>query len=57
MYATCTLPLAGDLDCPQHSFRRLFMVPGMNHDAGGPGTERFDMVTALKEWVRARDGA
>jgi feruloyl esterase len=32
-------------------FLRLFMVPGMNHCAGGPGTDQFDMVTALEEWV------
>ncbi len=32
-------------------FLRLFMVPGMNHCAGGPGTDQFDMVTALEKWV------
>jgi feruloyl esterase len=29
----------------------LFMVPGMNHCAGGPGTDSFDKVKALEEWV------
>jgi len=32
-------------------FLRLFMVPGMNHCAGGPGTDQFDMVTALEKWA------
>jgi feruloyl esterase len=29
----------------------LFMVPGMNHCQGGPGTDQFDKVKALEEWV------
>jgi len=32
-------------------FVRLFMVPGMTHCAGGNGTDRFDAVTALINWV------
>ena len=32
-------------------FYRLFMVPGMQHCAGGPGTPRFDALTALEQWV------
>lgn len=32
-------------------FYRLFMVPGMQHCANGPGTFRFDMLTALEQWV------
>jgi feruloyl esterase len=32
-------------------FYRLFMVPGMQHCAGGPGPSSFDMLTALDEWV------
>lgn len=32
-------------------FIRLFMVPGMLHCSGGPGTDRFDAVTALERWV------
>jgi feruloyl esterase len=31
-------------------FMRLFMVPGMLHCSGGPGPNRFDMLTALEEW-------
>ena len=33
-------------------FAELYMVPGMHHCQGnGPGPNRFDMVTALDEWV------
>ncbi len=34
-------------------FLRLFMVPGMTHCAGGNGTDRFDSVTAIVNWVEA----
>ena len=30
---------------------RLFMVPGMYHCSGGPGTDSFDDLTALEQWV------
>jgi feruloyl esterase len=30
---------------------RLFMVPGMAHCGGGSGTDQFDMLTALEQWV------
>ena len=30
---------------------RLFMVPGMNHCAGGDGTDSFDGLTALEQWA------
>jgi feruloyl esterase len=30
---------------------RLFMVPGMSHCSGGEGPNRFDMLTALEQWV------
>ncbi len=36
-------------DTPQ--FFRLFMVPGMGHCGGGIGTDRFDAMTALIDWV------
>jgi feruloyl esterase len=29
----------------------LFMIPGMNHCAGGPGTGTFDKVKVLEDWV------
>ncbi|MBO0741774.1 MAG: tannase/feruloyl esterase family alpha/beta hydrolase [Hyphomicrobiaceae bacterium] len=32
-------------------FFRLFMVPGMFHCRGGVGTDRFDAMTALIDWV------
>ena len=32
---------------------RLFMVPGMGHCRGGDGTDTFDAVAALDQWVTA----
>jgi feruloyl esterase len=32
-------------------FLRLFMVPGMGHCSGGPGTDKFDGLAALDQWV------
>ena len=32
-------------------FARTFMVPGMNHCAGGPATDQFDGLAALQAWV------
>ena len=32
-------------------FVRVFPVPGMNHCAGGPATDRFDSLTAIESWV------
>lgn len=29
---------------------RLFMVPGMNHCSGGPGTDKFDALGAVERW-------
>ncbi len=31
---------------------QLYMVPGMNHCQGGPGTDIFDKVGPLEEWIR-----
>ena len=31
---------------------QLYMVPGMNHCSGGPGTDVFDKVAALEEWIK-----
>jgi feruloyl esterase len=31
---------------------QLYMVPGMNHCAGGPGTDTFDKMKAIEDWVR-----
>jgi len=33
------------------NFARYFAVPGMNHCAGGPATDQFDMLTPLVNWV------
>jgi feruloyl esterase len=33
------------------NFARLYDIPGMNHTAGGPSTDQFDMLTALVNWV------
>jgi feruloyl esterase len=30
---------------------RLFTVPGMTHCSGGPATDRFDMLSAIVDWV------
>lgn len=32
-------------------FYRLFMVPGMGHCAGGPGTDQFDKIGTIRAWV------
>ena len=34
-------------------FFRLFMVPGMFHCRGGVGTDRFDAMTTLVNWVES----
>ncbi len=31
-------------------FYRLFMVPGMDHCRGGPGTDQFDALSAVMAW-------
>jgi pimeloyl-ACP methyl ester carboxylesterase len=33
------------------SWARLFLVPGMNHCAGGPATDSFDGLGAITDWV------
>ncbi len=46
-------------------FARFYPVPGMTHCGGGPATDRFDLFSALVDWVergkapadRDRDGA
>ena len=30
---------------------RLFMMPGVNHCSGGPGTDTFDKVKVMEEWI------
>jgi len=31
---------------------QLYMVPGMNHCQGGPGTDVFNKVAAIEEWIK-----
>jgi hypothetical protein len=33
------------------NFARVFRVPGMDHCAGGPSTDQFDVITPLVQWV------
>lgn len=33
------------------AYARLFMVPGMQQCSGGSGTDEFDMLRALEDWV------
>jgi feruloyl esterase len=30
---------------------QLYMVPGMNHCAGGPGTDTFNKMAAIEQWI------
>jgi feruloyl esterase len=48
-YQAVTASLGGESSATRSV--RLFMVPGMNHCAGGDGTGTFDMVSALEQWV------
>ena len=36
---------------PTQDFFRLFLVPGVHHCAGGPGSSRFDALTLLENWL------
>ncbi|MEQ1581218.1 MAG: tannase/feruloyl esterase family alpha/beta hydrolase [Steroidobacteraceae bacterium] len=36
-------------------FARLFLVPGMNHCAGGPAADAFDGLGAIERWVEKGD--
>ncbi|MDX2145143.1 MAG: tannase/feruloyl esterase family alpha/beta hydrolase [Rhodospirillaceae bacterium] len=45
----------GGRDATQEFFR-LFMLPGVDHCAGGPGPARMDLMAALEAWVE-RDRA
>jgi hypothetical protein len=33
------------------NFARFFLVPGMGHCSGGPGTTQFDTLTPIVKWV------
>jgi feruloyl esterase len=45
---------AQDAMAQTQEFARLFMVPGMLHCGGGPGTSNFDMVAELEKWVEQK---
>ncbi len=45
-------------DSLSHQARKraqLYLVPGMNHCAGGPSTDQFDLLTPLVRWVEKGD--
>jgi tannase/feruloyl esterase len=42
---------ASGKDAPGKSIA-LYLVPGMGHCQGGPGTDNFDKVAAMEEWIR-----
>jgi feruloyl esterase len=31
---------------------QLYMLPGVNHCQGGPGTDNFDRMAAIEEWIK-----
>src|SRR5262249_2730366 len=33
---------------------RLYMVPGMSECNGGPGTDTFDMMATMQQWVEQK---
>jgi feruloyl esterase len=49
-YFDAVVGRSGSLEAVKRS-HRLFMVPGMAHCAGGEGADRFDMLSALENWV------
>ncbi len=49
-YYEQVLSSTGSLERTQE-FYRLFMVPGMQHCANGPGPNEFDALGALERWV------
>jgi feruloyl esterase len=52
-YYESVLKAMGGASRVQENYR-LFMVPGMNHCSGGTGTDQFDMLTALENWVEKK---
>lgn len=49
-YYHSVVAMLGDAAKVSGSYR-LFMVPGMGHCRGGDGTDRFDAIRALEQWV------
>jgi len=50
-YLKTVMDKMGDSKRKVPEFLRLFMVPGMGHCGGGPGTDTFDSLGALEQWV------
>ena len=40
----------GKMGRGQENWLRLFMAPGMQHCAGGPGPDQFNTVAAIERW-------
>jgi feruloyl esterase len=53
-YYDSVLSKMGGASKVQENFR-LFMVPGMNHCSGGLGTDQFDSLVALENWVEKKE--
>ncbi len=49
-YYTEAAELGGGIDATQEWFR-LFMLPGVYHCRGGPGSDQVDWLTAIEQWV------
>ncbi|WP_188166434.1 tannase/feruloyl esterase family alpha/beta hydrolase [Oryzicola mucosus] len=43
--------VAPQIDTPVTDSVRYFLAPGVGHCGGGAGPDRFDMLTALENWV------
>ncbi|MBV9768731.1 MAG: tannase/feruloyl esterase family alpha/beta hydrolase [Bryobacterales bacterium] len=52
-YYNSVLEKMGDAAKLAESYR-LFMVPGMGHCGGGEGTDTFDKIGALEQWVTTK---
>jgi feruloyl esterase len=50
-YYNSVLNTLGDADLVEQSYR-LFMVPGMGHCGGGEGTDTFDKIGTLEQWLK-----
>jgi feruloyl esterase len=51
-YYNSVLSKVGDAKLVGQSYR-LFMVPGMGHCGGGEGTDTFDKLGTLEQWVKS----
>jgi feruloyl esterase len=52
-YYQMVLDKMGGISKVQDNYR-LFMVPGMGHCQGGDGTDTFDKVSILEQWVESK---